>query len=176
MIFTETKLKGAYIIDIEPLYDERGFFSRGFCQREFDAHGINSNALQTNFSANKTKGTLRGMHLQVAPYEETKLVRCTRGAIYDVIVDMRESSETYQEWIGVELSADTYRMLFVPEGFAHGFITLEDNTDVTYQVSQFYTPGAERCFRYDDPAFAIQWPIEPTIISLKDRSHELLIA
>lgn len=126
---------------------------------------------QTNVSYNKKKGTLRGMHMQNAPYEETKLVRCTRGAIYDVIIDMREDSETYKQWIGVELTADNYRMLFVPEGFAHGFITLEDNTDVTYQVTQFYTPGSERGIRWNDPAFNIEWPIEPVVISEKDQAH-----
>jgi len=171
MLFTETKLKGAYIIDVKRLEDERGFFGRSFCQREFEALGLNTNAVQTNISHNKAKATLRGMHMQLAPYEETKLVRCTRGAIYDVIVDLRSDSPTFKQWIGVELTADNYRMLYVPEGFAHGYITLEDNTDVTYQVTQFYTPGAERGYRWDDPAFNIQWPIEPVIISEKDRAH-----
>jgi dTDP-4-dehydrorhamnose 3,5-epimerase len=173
MIFTETSLKGAYIIDVKRLEDERGFFGRSYCKREFEEHGLNTNAVQANVSYNKKKGTLRGMHMQVAPYGETKLVRCTRGAIYDVIVDLRENSDTYKQWIGVELTADSYRMLYVPEGFAHGFITLEDNTDVTYQVTQFYTPGAERGYRWDDPAFNIKWPIEPLIISEKDRAHPL---
>jgi len=171
MLFTETKLKGAYIIDVKRLEDERGFFGRSYCQREFEALGLNTNAVQANVSYNKKKGTLRGMHMQLAPHEETKLVRCTRGAIYDVIVDLRPDSPTFKQWIGVELTADSYRMLYVPEGFAHGFITLEDNTDVTYQVTQFYTPGAERGYRWDDPAFNIQWPIEPVVISEKDRAH-----
>jgi dTDP-4-dehydrorhamnose 3,5-epimerase len=173
MIFTETKLKGAYIIDVKRLEDERGFFGRSYCQREFEALGLNTNAVQANVSYNKQKGTLRGMHMQLRPHSETKLVRCTRGAIYDVIVDLRQESDTFKQWIGVELTADSYRMLFVPEGFAHGFITLEDNTDVTYQVTQFYTPFAERGYRWDDPAFNIQWPIAPTLISAKDKAHPL---
>ncbi|WP_439883368.1 dTDP-4-dehydrorhamnose 3,5-epimerase [Pontibacter sp. MBLB2868] len=171
MIFTETKLKGAFIIDVKRLEDERGFFGRSFCQDEFEKHGLSNDVRQTNVSYNKKKGTLRGMHMQLAPNEESKLVRCTRGAIYDVIIDMREESETYKQWIGVELTADNYRMLFVPEGFAHGFITLEDNTDVTYQVTEFYTPGAEKGIRWNDPAFNIQWPIEPVVISDKDQAH-----
>ena len=173
MIFTETKLKGAYIIDVKRLDDDRGFFGRSFCQREFEAFGLNTNAVQANVSYNKKKATLRGMHMQLPPYSETKLVRCTRGAICDVIVDLRPESETFKQWIGVELTADNYRMLFVPEGFAHGFITLEDNTDVTYQVTQFYTPGAERGFRWDDPAFGIEWPIQPALISAKDAAAPL---
>lgn len=171
MIFTETKLKGAYIIDVKRLEDERGFFGRSYCENEFAELGLTTGIKQTNVSYNKKKGTLRGMHMQNSPYEETKLVRCTRGAIYDVIIDMREDSETYKQWIGVELTADNYRMLFVPEGFAHGFITLEDNTDVTYQVTQFYTPGSERGIRWNDPAFNIEWPIEPVVISEKDQAH-----
>jgi dTDP-4-dehydrorhamnose 3,5-epimerase len=171
MIFTETKLKGAYIIDVKRLEDERGFFGRSYCKREMDEYGLNTNMVQANVSYNKKKGTLRGMHMQVSPYEETKLVRCTRGAIYDVIIDMREDSDTYKQWIGVELTADSYRMLFVPEGFAHGFITLEDNTDVTYNVTQYYTPGSERGIRWNDPAFNIEWPMEPVTISDKDQAH-----
>lgn len=173
MIFTETKLKGAYIIDVKRLEDERGFFGRSFCQREFEAFGLNANVVQANVSHNKKKGTLRGMHIQLPPYGETKLVRCTSGAIYDVIVDLRADSATFQQWIGVELAAESFRMLFVPEGFAHGFLTLEDNTDVTYQVTQYYTPIAERGFRWDDPAFNIQWPSSPTLVSPKDQAHPL---
>lgn len=168
MIFTETKLKGAYIIDIEKREDSRGFFARGWCQKEFEAHNLTARILQVNLSSNLKKGTLRGMHYQVAPYEETKLVRCTRGGIYDVIVDVRSDSPTFKQWIGVELTEDNYRMLFVPEGFAHGFITLADRTDVTYQVSEFYTPGAERGARYNDPAFGIVWPAPAAVISEKD--------
>jgi dTDP-4-dehydrorhamnose 3,5-epimerase len=171
MIFTETKLKGAYIIDVKRLEDERGFFGRSFCQKELNEYGLRTNVAQANVSFNKHKATLRGMHMQLDPFSETKLVRCTRGAIWDVIIDLRLDSPTYLEWIGVELTASTYRMLYVPENFAHGFITLEDNTDVTYQVSQFYTPSAERGFRWDDPSFNIDWIIEPQIISEKDKSH-----
>lgn len=174
MNFTETKLKGAYIIDVKRIEDERGFFGRSYCSNEFKEFGLNTNAVQNNISYNIKKGTLRGMHMQKAPYGESKLVRCTRGAIYDVIVDMRADSPTFKQWIGVELTADNYKMLYVPEGFAHGFITLEDNTDVTYQVTQFYTPGFEQCFRWDDPAFNIQWPIEPVVISEKDQAHSFL--
>lgn len=173
MIFSETSLKGAYIIDIDRFEDERGFFGRSYCSLEFSAHGLNSTPVQSNISYNRKKATLRGMHMQAEPYGESKLVRCTRGSIYDVIIDMRSSSETFKQWIGVELTADNYRMLYMPEGFAHGFITLEDNTDVTYQVGMFYTPQAERGFRWDDPAFNIQWPLEPLVISGKDRSHLL---
>lgn len=171
MIFTETKLKGAYIIDVKRLEDERGFFGRAYCQNEFEQYGLNTSAVQANVSFNLKKGTLRGMHMQLAPFGETKLVRCTRGAIYDVIVDMREDSDTFKQWIGVELTADSYRMLYVPEGFAHGFITLMDNSDVTYQVTQFYTAGSERGYRFDDPAFGIVWPIEPVVVSQKDQNH-----
>lgn len=168
MIFIETELKGAYIIDIERREDDRGFFARTWCQQEFEAHGLVARIVQANTSYNKLKGTLRGMHYQNAPYAETKLVRAVRGAIYDVIVDLRRDSPTYKRWIGVELTADNRRALFVPEGFAHGFQTLEDNTDVAYQVSAFYTPGAEGGARYNDPAFEIQWPLPISVISDKD--------
>jgi dTDP-4-dehydrorhamnose 3,5-epimerase len=172
VIFTETKLKGAYIIDVKKLEDERGFFGRSWCKHEFEAHGLNSNAVQANVSYNIRKGTLRGMHYQVAPYSETKTIRCTSGAIYDVIVDIRPESETYRQWIGVELTAESFRMLYVPEGFAHGFITLKDHTSVHYMVTQYYTPGAEGGLRYDDPAFNIEWPIKPEIVSEKDQNHK----
>ncbi|MCK6630307.1 MAG: dTDP-4-dehydrorhamnose 3,5-epimerase [Anaerolineae bacterium] len=170
MIFTEIKLKGAYIVDLEKREDERGFFARGWCQNEFEAHGLAPRVVQANISYNKKRGTLRGMHYQLAPYEETKLVRCTRGALYDVIVDLRPTSPSYKQWFGVELSAENYKMLYVPEGFAHGFITLQDETEATYQVSQFYTPGSERGLRYNDPAFGIEWPVEVRVISEKDKS------
>jgi dTDP-4-dehydrorhamnose 3,5-epimerase len=174
VLFTETKLKGAYTIDVNFIKDERGFFGRSYCEHEFTAYGLNTRIVQTNISYNKVKGTLRGMHMQQSPFEETKLVRCTKGAIYDVIIDMREDSSTYRQWIGIELTAESFRMLYVPEGFAHGFITLEDNSDVTYQVTQFYTPGSEKGFRWDDPAFGIDWPISPVVISEKDKSHPFL--
>jgi dTDP-4-dehydrorhamnose 3,5-epimerase len=168
MIFIETELKGAYIIDLERREDERGFFARTWCQQEFEAHGLVARIVQANTSYNKAKGTLRGMHYQRAPHAETKLVRASRGAIYDVIVDLRPDSPTFKRWIGVELTADNRRALFVPEGFAHGFQTLEDNTDVSYQVSAFYTPGAEGGLRYNDPAFDIEWPLPVSVISPKD--------
>lgn len=171
MLFKETGLKGAYAIEIKKLEDERGFFGRSWCQKEFDEHNLISTIVQANVSYNIRKGTLRGMHYQVSPYEETKLVRCTRGAIYDVIIDLRSDSSTYKQWFGITLSAENYKMLYVPENFGHGFITLEDDTEVTYQVSQFYTPGAEKGIRWDDPTFNIQWPVAPVIISDKDRSH-----
>ncbi len=170
MIFRETKLAGAFIIELEKLEDERGFFARAWCQKEFEAQGLVSRFVQCNVSFNKKRGTLRGMHYQVAPYEEVKLVRCTRGAIYDVIIDLRPDSPTYTQWLGVELTADNYRMLYVPEGCAHGYQTLTDNAEVFYQVSQFYAPQCERGVRWDDPVFNIEWPIDhPIILSEKDR-------
>ncbi len=170
MIFTETELKGAYIIDIEKREDPRGFFARAWCQKEFESQNLISRLAQANISFNKKRGTLRGMHYQVAPYEETKLVRCTRGAICDVIIDLRPDSPTYKQWIGVELTENNYKMLYVPENFGHGFLTLEDNAEVAYQVSQFYSPAAERGARYNDPAFGIKWPIDIQVISDKDKS------
>jgi len=170
VIFIETGLKGAYVIEIEKLKDHRGFFARSWCQKEFDGHNLASTVRQANISSNMKKGTLRGMHYQLSPYEETKLVRCTRGAIYDVIIDLRPASPTYSQWIGVELTAENYKMLYVPENFAHGFQTLKDDTEVTYQVSQFYTPGSENGIRWDDPAIGINWPIEVQVISEKDKS------
>ncbi len=169
MIFTETKLTGAFIIDINPRKDDRGMFTRVFCQREFEEHGLNPKVVNTNVSHSVYKGTLRGMHFQRQPMAECKLVRCTQGALYDVIIDLRPDSPTYKEWIGVELTAQNYRMLFVPEGFAHGFQTLEDHTEATYQVSQFYAPNHEGGVRYNDPTFGIVWPLEPTVLSDKDQ-------
>ena len=171
MKFTETALAGAFLIDVDQLADERGFFARSWCEDEFAAHGIATPPRQANLSFNPRKGTLRGMHYQLAPHEETKLVRCTRGAILDVIVDLREESRTFGQWLGVELTADSCRMLFVPGRFAHGFLTLADNTDVCYQVSAKYAPGAERGLRWNDPAIGIRWPSEPALISDKDRHH-----
>lgn len=169
MIFTETKLAGAYIIEPTIIGDDRGFFARAWCQREFEAKGLVSSLVQSNLSFNKFKGTVRGMHRQIAPAMEVKLVRCTKGAIYDVIVDLRPESPTYKQWIGVELTADNHRMLYVPEGFAHGYQTLEDDCEVFYQVSQFYSPQHERGARYNDPAFGIEWPAEVTSVSIKDQ-------
>jgi len=168
MIFTPTQLSGAYLIDLEPHPDERGFFARAWCQHEFEEHGLNGRLAQVNVSYNKKQGTLRGMHYQVRPYAETKLLRCTRGAIWDVIVDLRPGSPTYHQWLGAELTADNRRMLFVPEDFAHGYLTLSDETEVMYQVSEFYTPNAERGLRWDDPALAIEWPAPVQVISDKD--------
>jgi dTDP-4-dehydrorhamnose 3,5-epimerase len=172
MIFTKTELEGSYLLELKKFEDERGFFARSWCQKEFETHGLAPCVVQANVSYNRKKGTLRGLHYQAAPYSETKLVRCTRGALYDVIVDLRPTSPTYKQWIGVELTADNYKMLYVPQGFAHGFITLTDDTEATYQVSEFYTPGAERGLRYNDPAFAIEWPESVVVISEKDNSWE----
>jgi dTDP-4-dehydrorhamnose 3,5-epimerase len=168
MIFTPSALSGAYLIDLEPHSDERGFFARAWCAQEFEAHGLNSRLAQVNLSYNKKQGTLRGMHYQVRPYAETKLLRCTRGAIWDVIVDLRPGSATFHQWVGAELTADNRRMLFVPEDFAHGYLTLSDESEVMYQVSEFYTPNAERGLRWDDPALAIEWPAAVQVISDKD--------
>lgn len=170
MKFTQTKLKGAYLIEIEKLSDDRGFFARSWCQKEFESHGLTSRVVQANVSYNLKKGTLRGMHYQVAPYQESKLIRCTRGAIFDVIIDLRPHAPTYKQWVGVELTADNYTMFFVPEDFAHGFQALADHTEIFYQVSQFYTPGSEKGIRFNDPAFDVQWPLEVSVISDKDRN------
>lgn len=166
--FDQTELEGAYIIELEKLEDERGFFARTFCQKELQEHGLAPMVAQANVSFNAKAGTLRGMHYQLAPYEETKLIRCTRGALYDVIVDLRPDSASYKRWIGVELTAENYRMLYVPANFAHGFITLEDNTEASYFVSEFYTPGSERGLRWDDSQFNIKWPRSIDVISEKD--------
>lgn len=175
MIFTETDLPGAWIIDIEPHKDERGYFARVWCAREFEAQGLKTDLVQCNIAYNHSKGILRGMHYQQAPHAEVKLVRCTRGSVYDVIVDLREDSPTRLKWIGVELTEDNHRMLYVPEGFAHGYVTLQDNSELFYQVSEFYTPGAEGGLRWDDPRIAIEWPEQgELLISEKDRSWPLL--
>jgi dTDP-4-dehydrorhamnose 3,5-epimerase len=171
MIFTETKLKSSFLIEPEPRADERGFFARTWCQREFEAHGLQTQWVQCNISFNKKKGTLRGMHYQVAPYAEAKLVHCTRGAIYDVIIDLRCDSLTFKQWLGVKLTADNRQMLFIPEGFAHGFQTLEDDTEVFYQMSEFYAPEYAKGVRWDDSAFGISWPSAERIISARDRSY-----
>lgn len=175
MIFTETKLKGVHIIEIERIDEERGFFARTFCRKEFESHGLNPNVVQCNISYNKKRGTLRGMHYQIAPHEEAKLVSCIKGAIYDVIIDLRPDSSTCCQWITVELPAP-FKMLYIPEGFAHGFQTLEDDTLVFYQMSEFYHPESARGIRWDDPMFAIQWPIHSRIISDKDKSYDNWVA
>jgi dTDP-4-dehydrorhamnose 3,5-epimerase len=171
MIFKETALKGAYVIELERLEDSRGFFARSYCGREFERHGLNPKLVQCNISYNRKKGTLRGMHFQAAPYEEAKLVRCTRGSIHDVIVDLRTDSTTYLENFGIRLSEKNRSMLFIPEGFAHGFITLEDDTEVFYQMSEFYAPDSARGFRWNDPAFGISWPETVRVISDRDREY-----
>lgn len=170
MLFTQTGLNGAYLIDLEKKADERGFFARSYCQKEFEAHNLPSQFVQANVSWNRRKGTLRGMHRQVPPHEECKLIRCTRGAIYDVIIDMRRGSPTFGTWLGFELSEENHRSLFVPAGFAVGFQTLRDNSEVLYCMSEFYAPGAEDGIRYDDPVFRIKWPEPVTVISDKDRN------
>jgi dTDP-4-dehydrorhamnose 3,5-epimerase len=171
MIFIETALEGAFIIEPEKLEDERGFFARIWCQQEFAARGLNPQLVQCNISFNRRKGTLRGMHYQAKPCEEARLIRCTRGAIYDVIIDLRLDSPTFKHWAAVELTTDNRRMLYVPEGYAHGFQTLEDCTEVFYQMSEFYAPAYARGVRCNDPAFGIQWPLAERIISERDQSY-----
>ena len=171
MNFRETELAGAFVIELERIEDERGFFARTFCRREFHEHGLATEIAQANTAFNKRQGTLRGMHYQASPYEEAKLVRCTRGAVYDVIVDLRPGSPSFQRWVSVELTADNDTMLYVPKGLAHGYQTLEDDTETSYLMSSFYEPGAGRGVRWDDPAFAIDWPdIDERTINERDRS------
>lgn len=171
MIFRETKLAGVFEIDIEPKCDERGFFARSWCQQEFESHGLNSKLVQCSVSFNTLKGTLRGIHYQAAPYPETKLVRCTQGAIYDVVVDLRPQSPTYKQWIGATLTAENRQMLYVPEYCGHGFLTLQDETEIFYQISEFYHPELSRGVRWDDPAFAIAWPGLALEMSERDRTY-----
>jgi len=174
MKFEESTLKGAFIVELAKIEDERGFFARAFCKQEFDAMGMNSDVVQANMSFNRFAGTVRGLHYQVDPAPETKLMRCIRGSIVDVIVDLRIDSPTYLQHISVELTAENRTALFVPANFAHGFQTLEDNTEVIYLVSGFYTPDCERGLRYDDPALSISWPIPVKHISDKDRQWPLM--
>lgn len=170
MRFQETALPGAFTVAPDPLEDERGFFARSFCRDEFRAHGLNPDVAQCNISFNRRKGTLRGMHYQ-EPRPEAKLVRCTRGALWDVIVDLRPGSKTFKSHFGIRLDAAGRLMLYVPEGFAHGFLTLEDDTEVFYQMSEAYVPGNSRGVRWDDPAFAIRWPMLPDSMSDRDRDY-----
>jgi dTDP-4-dehydrorhamnose 3,5-epimerase len=174
MIFTETRLKGAFIIDIDRKADERGFFARAFCQKEFREHGLRPTIAQASLASNAKKGTVRGMHFQYPPAAESKLVRCTRGAILDVIVDLRPESATYLEHVAVELNEDNMRALYVPERCAHGYQTLRDNTDTSYQVGEFYTPNAEGGVRYDDTRLALRWPLPVSVISSKDQQFRPL--
>lgn len=171
MIFNQTKLEGAYIIELEPITDERGFFARTWCKDEFNKYGINVDLKQCNLSYNKKKGTLRGMHYQAAPYEEAKFVRVIHGAIYDVIIDLRADSPTYLEWTSVELTAQKRNMLYIPEGFAHGFQTLEDDTEVFYHMGEYFHPESSRGIRWNDSSFNIKWRIEEPIISEKDQTY-----
>jgi dTDP-4-dehydrorhamnose 3,5-epimerase len=174
MIFTPIPLQGAYLLDMERAADGRGFFARSFCAQEFEARGLTAPVNQCSVSFNETRGTLRGLHFQAAPHEEDKLVRCTHGALYDVIVDCRPGSPTLWRWFGVELTARNHRSLFMPRGFAHGFLTLEDRTEVLYMMSAAYAPGSARGLRWDDPVLGIRWPVAPAIVSERDAAFALL--
>lgn len=171
MIFHKIDLPGAFVIEYEDIADDRGFFARTWCRKEMQRQGLNGELVQCNTSFNKKKGTLRGMHYQASPNEEAKLVRCTKGAVYDVIIDLRPNSPTFRGWFGLELSDTNNKQLYVPEGFAHGFLTLDDNTEVFYQMSAYYHPESARGVRWNDPAFGIHWPIPVAIISPKDISY-----
>lgn len=175
MKFTQTKLKGSFIITPEYIEDERGFFARTFCRREFEDHGLNPDLVQCNISFNHKKGTLRGMHYQIPPHAEAKLVRCTAGAIFDVIIDLRSESPTFKQWFAVELSASNRQLLYIPEGYAHGFQTLSDNTEVAYQHSVFYSPNDARGLKFDDPVLGIVWPLPVSVISSRDQSYPLIL-
>tara|TARA_B110000438_G_scaffold169307_1_gene161800 strand:- start:9105 stop:9635 length:531 start_codon:yes stop_codon:yes gene_type:complete len=172
MIFIPTPLAGAYLIQPEPISDERGFFARTWCQSEFAEISLNQNLMQCNISYNKVKGTLRGMHYQKTPHKEAKLVRCTQGVIYDVIVDLRSDSNTFTQWFGVELTAKNRKAIYVPEGFAHGFITLKDDTEVLYQMSEFFHAECAVGVRWNDPVFSIQWPVDVKVVSERDKNHQ----
>ena len=174
MIFTPTPLAGAYVVDLQPFSDDRGWFARSYCKNEFAQIGHHKEWVQLNHSVSYQAGTLRGMHFQLPPFREIKMVRCIAGAVLDVIVDLRKDSPTFLQWFGQELSAVNKKMLYIPEGFAHGFQTLTDNVELLYHHSEFYTPGAEGGLRYDDPRLAIQWPLDVTVISDRDRGHPLI--
>ncbi|MGO9689078.1 MAG: dTDP-4-dehydrorhamnose 3,5-epimerase [Syntrophobacteraceae bacterium] len=171
MIFRETPLKGAFVIEIEKHADNRGFFGRSWCRGEFEEHGLNPRLVQCSISFNPRRATLRGMHYQAAPFKEAKLIRCTMGSIHDVIVDLRPDSETFRQYFAVDLNSENRKMLYVPEGFAHGFLTTCDDSEVFYQMSEFYSPDHSRGFRWNDPAFGIDWPFEVEIISDRDRNY-----
>jgi len=171
VIFRGTTLPGVYVVELEPRSDHRGLFARTWCQREFAEHGLNPRLVQCSLSFNRRRGTLRGMHYQAAPYAEAKLVRCTQGAIWDVALDLRNNSPTFRQHVGVELTAENRKALYIPEGVAHGFQTLVDDTEVLYQMSEFHVPDAARGVRYDDPAFAIPWPITEPILLDRDRAY-----
>ncbi len=171
MIFRETDLPGVHEIQIEPRVDERGFFARSWCQNEFESNGLEAKLAQCSISFNARNGTLRGMHFQAAPHQETKLVRCTRGAIYDVVIDLRPHSRTFKQWTGIFLTAARRNMVYVPHGCGHGFLTLEDETEVFYQISEFYNAESSRGVRWNDSAFQIIWPAEVQVISERDRAY-----
>lgn len=171
MNFQQTKLSGVFTIQLERKSDERGFFARTWCQDEFESHGLNSNLVQSSISLNSKKGTLRGMHYQAAPFAETKVVRCTQGALYDVVIDLRPASPTFKQWIAAELTADNRDMLYIPEGCAHGFLTLADETEILYLMSQVYNAESARGVRWNDPAFAIDWPGKAQVIAERDRTY-----
>ncbi len=171
MTFEETKINGAFVVQLEKLKDHRGYFARAWCKEELEQMNLETDIKQYNASYNYKKGTLRGLHYQNPPYTETKYVRCTNGAVYDVIVDLRPESPTYKKWLGIELSAENMKMLYVPKGCAHGYLTLTDNAEVFYMVTAFYHKEAEGGVRYNDPAFNIEWPVEITDISDKDKKH-----
>lgn len=173
MRFSKTKLEGVFQIQLDPLIDDRGFFARTWCQNEFEQHGLNPKLLQCSISFNTRRGTLRGMHFQAAPHAEAKVVRCTRGRIYDVVLDLRPSSPTYKDWITIVLTAENRSMVYVPEGCAHGFLTLEDETEVFYQMSEFYNENAACGVRWNDPAFGITWPDKVEVISQRDAAYPL---
>jgi dTDP-4-dehydrorhamnose 3,5-epimerase len=176
MRFTESQLPGVYLVEQDRVEDERGYFARTYCAAEFAAHGLSSQLTQSNVSFNSAKGTLRGLHLQSAPFEEFKLVRCTAGAIFDVAVDVRPRSAKYRCWVGVELSAQNARALYMPAGFAHGFLTLADDSEVLYTMTANYSPAHARGFRWNDPAFGIRWPTAPSVIAARDAAFALLDA
>ncbi len=171
MFFRDTKIAGAFEIDLDVKVDERGFFARTWCREEFKAHGLSSSLAQCSLSFNPRRGTLRGMHYQAAPYAETKLVRCTRGAIYDVIIDLRPQSPSFKNWVAAVLTSENRRMVYVPEGCAHGFLTLEDQSEIFYQMTEFYNAESGRGVRWNDPAFQIAWPQSVQVISERDRSY-----
>jgi len=173
MIFTETKIKGVFVIEPEFLTDERGFFARSFCKEEFQNYGLETEIVQCNISYNKKKGTLRGMHYQASPFEEAKIVSCTKGSIYDVIVDLRKDSSTCCQWVATELRDNNFKMIYIPKGCAHGFQTLEEDTMVYYQMTEFFHPECATGVRWDDPNFGIQWPLKTSIISYKDYNYQL---
>lgn len=171
MIFRETPLAGAFVVSPEPVHDERGYFARTWCRREFDQHGLTPRWAQCNISFNPKAGTLRGMHFQAAPHAEAKMIRCTTGSVYDVIIDLRPGSPTYAQHFGILLNADNLKMLYVPEGCAHGFLTLQDGSEIFYQISEFYEPSASCGVRWNDPRFGIHWPGEVRVISERDRNY-----